>query len=246
MSASNIFGKSPYTGKIKIYSDGADRASMLEMAANPLIQGLTTNPSLMKKAGVKDYRSYCKDILSQIKTKPISFEVFADDFENMRRQGMEINSWGPNVYVKIPITNSEGQSSVPLIQELAHKGVKLNVTAIFTLKQVLETCAALKGGAPSIVSVFAGRIADTGRDPMPLMQASLEICRQSDRNIELLWASTREAFNIVQAEQAGCHIITAPADIAKKVTGFNKDLEQMSLETVRTFKADSESAGFSL
>ena len=238
--------KSPYTGKIKIYSDGADRASMLEMAANPLIKGLTTNPSLMKKAGIKDYRSFCKDILTQIKEKPISFEVFADDFKEMQRQGLEINSWGKNVYVKIPITNSKGESSIPLIRELSHQGIKLNVTALYTLKQVIETAAALQGGAPSIASVFAGRIGDTGRDPIPLMQASLEVCTSTDANIELLWASTREFLNIVQAEQVGCHIITAPADIVKKISGLNKDLTQVSLETVQTFKSDSDSAGFSL
>lgn len=238
--------KSPYTGKIKIYSDGADRGTLLEMNANPLVQGMTTNPSLMKKAGVKDYRSFCKEILTQIRTKPISFEVFADDFSEMKRQGLDINSWGPNVYVKIPITNSEGQSSIPLIRELSQQGVKLNVTAIFTLKQVTETCQALKGGAPSVVSVFAGRIADTGRDPMPLMQASSEICRATGPQVELLWASSREPFNVVQAELAGCHIITVTADIIKKVPLFNKDLEQMSLETVRAFKSDSESAGFAL
>jgi transaldolase len=238
--------KSPYVGKIKIYSDGADRASMIEMAANPLIHGLTTNPSLMKKAGVKDYRTYSKEILSQITQKPISFEVFADDFKEMNRQALEINSWGKNVYVKIPITNSKGESAIPLIRELSRQKIKLNVTALFTLRQVLETCEALKGGAPSIASVFAGRIADTGRDPIPLMQASLEICTSMDSNIELLWASTREAFNIVQAEMAGAHIITAPADIVKKVVGFNKDLTQMSLETGQAFKADSDAAGFSL
>ncbi|MBC7692684.1 MAG: transaldolase [Methylotenera sp.] len=241
-----LTAKSPYLGKIKIYSDGADRNSMIEMAANPLIQGLTTNPSLMKKAGVKDYRTYSKEILSQITEKPISFEVFADDFKEMHRQALEINSWGRNVYVKIPITNSKGESAIPLIRELSQLKIKLNVTALFTLKQVVETCDALKGGAPSIASVFAGRIADTGRDPMPLMHAALEVCTSTDRNIELLWASTREAINIVQAEQCGCHIITAPADIAKKVTGFNKDLTQMSLETVQAFKSDSDSAGFSL
>ena len=238
--------KSPYTGKIKIYSDGADRASMLEMAANPLIKGLTTNPSLMKKAGIKDYRSFCKDILTQIKEKPISFEVFADDFKEMQRQGLEINSWGKNVYVKIPITNSKGESSIPLIRELSHQGIKLNVTALYTLKQVIETAAALQGGAPSIASVFAGRIGDTGRDPIPLMQASLEVCTSADANIELLWASTREFLNIVQAEQVGCHIITAPADIVKKISALNKDLTQVSLETVQLFKSDSDSAGFSL
>lgn len=237
---------SPFQNKIKIFSDGADKASMLEMSKNPNIQGLTTNPSLMKKAGVKDYRSFCKDILSEIKDKPISFEVFADDFKEMKRQGLEINGWGSNVYVKIPITNSEGESSIALIKDLAHQGVKLNVTAILTLRQVIETCEALKGGAPSVVSVFAGRIADTGRDPMPLMSAASEICRGADKNIELLWASSREALNIVQAEQVGCHIITATSDLIKKMSMYNKDLNLLSLETVRMFRTDAESVGYTL
>ncbi|MFN7263152.1 MAG: transaldolase [Pseudobdellovibrionaceae bacterium] len=232
--------------KDKIYSDGADKASMLEMNANPAITGLTTNPSLMKKAGISDYRSFCLDILKTIQTKPISFEVFSDDLSEMKRQGLDIKTWGPNVYVKIPVLNSEGKVTYDLIHELSHAGVKLNVTAILTMDQVLKTVAALKGGAPSIVSVFAGRIADTGRDPMPTMIAASEICRATDPSLELLWASTREVYNIVQAEQAGCHIITVPPDIIKKMSGFNKDLLGVSLDTVRTFKKDSEAAGFKL
>jgi transaldolase len=236
---------SPFKNIIKIYSDGADKISMLEMAKNPLIKGLTTNPSLMKKAGITSYKEFCLDILNHITDKPLSFEVFSDEINEMKRQALEINTWGKNIYVKIPITNSEGQSTIGLAKELSAKGVKLNITAIFTINQVLETVAAVKGGAPSIVSVFAGRIADTGRDPMPLMMAASEICAV-DKNIELLWASTREVFNIVQAEQSGCQIITVPPDIIKKMSGLNKDLLQMSLETVRTFKADSEAAGFKL
>ncbi len=232
--------------KVKIYSDGADLSSMLEMAKNPMIQGMTTNPTLMKKAGISDYRSFCKEVLAHVSDKPISFEVFADDFNEMRRQGQEIASWGKNVYVKIPITNSEGQSSCELIRELSLQGVKLNVTAILTLEQTVQTCQALKGGAPSVVSIFAGRIADTGRDPIPLMQAALEICTSFGKDIELLWASTREALNIVQAEHSGCHIITVPVDILKKTSMFGKDLTQLSLETVRMFKNDAESAGFKL
>lgn len=237
---------SPFLGKIKIYSDGADKASMVEMGKNPKIQGLTTNPTLMKKAGVTDYRSFCKDILTQIKDKPISFEVFADDFSEMERQALEIATWGSNVYVKIPITNSEGQSSIPLITNLSKKKVKLNVTALLTLEQVRQTCEAVKGGAPSVVSVFAGRVADTGRDPIPLMQASLALCQAAGKDVELLWASTREVLNVVQAETVGCHIITVPPDIIKKMSMFNKDLTQLSLETVRMFKADADSAGFKL
>ncbi len=238
--------KSAYQGKIKIYSDGADKSSMLEMAKNPLVQGLTTNPTLMKKAGIKDYRTFCKDILKEITDKPISFEVFADDFKEMKRQAAEIASWGKNVYVKIPITNSEGESSIPLVKELSHDGVRLNVTALLTLNQTWETCQALKGGAPSIISVFAGRIADTGIDPVPLMAAASEMCRAADKNIELLWASSRELLNIIQAEQTGCQIITATPDILKKMSMLNKDLTLLSLETVRMFRSDAESAGFTL
>jgi transaldolase len=237
---------SPYSGKIKIFSDGADRKSMLEMAANPVIKGITTNPSLMKKAGIKDYRTYCKEILAQITDKPISFEVLSNDFGEMRKQALEIASWGENVYVKIPIINEHGHSAAPLIRELTMQKVKVNVTAITVFAQVLEACTALKGGAPSYVSVFAGRIADTGRDPMPLMISSVEVVTSMDKSIELIWASTREAYNIVQAEQIGCQIITVPPDVIKKLPGFNKDTYQLSLETVRIFKADTESAGFTL
>ena len=238
--------KTPYSGRVKIFSDGADKQAMLEMNQNPLVQGLTTNPTLMKKSGVTDYVRFCKEILNEIKVKPISFEVFADDFKEMKRQALEIASWGENVYVKIPITNSEGESSLGLINDLSQSGVKLNVTAVLTLEQSWGACQALKGGAPSILSVFAGRIADTGRDPLPLMQASLEMCLSTDKNIELLWASSREVLNIVQADQMGCHIITATTDLIKKMAQFNKDLSQLSLETVRMFKSDAESAGFSL
>jgi transaldolase len=235
--------------KIKIFLDGADRGSMVEMSSHPLIQGFTTNPSLMKKAGVKDYESFCREILTQIKGKPISFEVFADDFMEMKRQALKIASWDTgqkNIYVKIPIVNSKNESSIPLVKELSHQGVQLNITALYTYNQVLETATAVKGGARSIVSVFAGRIADTGRDPIPLMQASVETCKALDKNIELLWASCRETWNIVQADQVGCHIITAPADMIKKVTSFGKDLNEVTLDTVKTFKSDAESAGFSL
>lgn len=232
--------------KVKLFSDGADRGSMLEMDKDPRIQGMTTNPTLMKKSGITDYRGFCHDILKHITQKPVSFEVFADAFPEMRRQALEIASWGRNVYVKIPITNSEGNSSVELIHDLAHRDVKLNVTAVLTLRQAMEATQALKGGAPSILSVFAGRIADTGRDPVPAMQAALEICRSADKNIELLWASTREVLNIVQADRAGCDIITVPFDLLKKMGMFNKDLSLLSLETVRMFKQDADSAGFSL
>ncbi len=236
------------TLKIKLFSDGADRKSMLEMAANPMIKGLTTNPTLMKKAGVTDYAPYCKDILSAIKDKPISFEVFADDFDDMRKQALEINSWGKNVYVKIPITNSEGQSSIPLIKELTKQSIKLNVTALLTLEQVWQTCEALKGGAPAVVSVFAGRIADTGRDPMPIMISAREMCHWASPrgDVELLWASTREVYNIWQAEAAGTAIITVPFDILAKLKNVGNNLGAVSLDTVRMFKKDSDAAGFKL
>ena len=238
--------QSPFSGKVKIFSDGADKKAMLEMYQNPIVKGLTTNPSLMKKSGITDYVTFCKDILKDIKTKPISFEVFADHFTEMKRQALEIASWGNNVYVKIPITNSEGESSLPLIKELSLSGVKLNVTAVLTLEQSWGACQSLKGGAPSILSIFAGRIADTGRDPIPLMRAAVALCRATDSNIELLWASSREALNIVQADQMGCHIITATTDLIKKISMFNKDLTELSLDTVRMFKTDAESAGYSL
>jgi len=216
------------------------------MNGNPKIAGLTTNPSLMRKAGVTDYRGYCKEILTHVTEKPISFEVFADDNAEMKRQALEIKTWGKNVYVKIPITNSKGESTLSIVKELSHAGVKLNITALFTLEQVKGTCDAVKGGAPALVSVFAGRIADSGRNPMPLMRASRELCVAAGKDVELLWASTREVYNIVQAEESGCHIITAPADIIKKMSGFGKDPAALSLDTIRTFKSDSEAAGFQL
>lgn len=241
--------KSPYQSRIKIFLDGADRASMVEMAKSPLVQGFTTNPSLVKKAGVKDYKAFCQEILPHIGGKPISFEVFADEFAEMKRQAELITRWegkSDHIYVKIPIVNSKGESSIPLIRELSKEGVKLNITAIYTAKQIREASAAVSGGAASIVSVFAGRIADTGRDPLPLMMAGAELCEPAGPQCELLWASTREAFNIVQAEMAGCKIITAPLDMIKKVTHFNKSMEDLTLDTVRTFKADAEAAGFHL
>ncbi|MBC7386682.1 MAG: transaldolase [Cryobacterium sp.] len=235
-----------FQGKIKIYSDGADRAQILEMNGNPKIAGITTNPSLMRKAGVTDYEGYCREILSSVTEKPISFEVFADEIAEMKRQALAIAKWGKNIYVKIPITNSLGESTLSLVKELSHEGVKLNVTALFTIEQVQGTCDAVKGGAGALVSVFAGRLADTGVDPMPLMRASKAICVAAGKDVELLWASTREVYNIVQAEEAGCDIITAPADIIKKMSGFGKTAIEMSLDTVKTFKADSEAAGFRL
>ncbi|MBC7396696.1 MAG: transaldolase [Bdellovibrionales bacterium] len=232
--------------KIKIFSDGAEKDQLLKMNANPNVQGMTTNPSLMKKAGITDYRAFCKDILQTITEKPISFEVFADDFETMEKQGREIATWGKNVYVKVPIQNSEGKSAVPLIRTLTKAGIKLNVTAIYTVKQTVEACQALEGGAPSIVSVFAGRAADLGHDPVPTLIAASEICAQYGDQIECLWASTREVYNILQAEQCGCQIITVPFDVLAKLEGSFKTLEELSLDTVQLFKKDSEAAGFKL
>jgi transaldolase len=217
-----------------------------DVTKNPVVKGFTTNPTLMKQAGVTDYVGFCKEILSAIPDKPISFEVFADEFNEMARQAREIKSWGKNVYVKIPITNSKGESSIPLIKELSHEKIQLNVTALFTTAQTEATCAAVKGGAPSIISVFAGRIADAGTDPMPIIKTCSDLCRKAGPEVKLLWASCREVFNLVQAEQSGCDIITMTPDQIKKISGFGKDLTQFSLETVQMFKKDAEAAGFKL
>lgn len=231
---------------IKIFSDGAEKDSLLKMNKSPVVSGMTTNPSLMKKAGVTDYRAFCKDVLRDITEKPISFEVFADDFPTMEKQAREIATWGKNVYVKIPVLNSEGKSSAELIRTLTRAGIKLNVTAIYTLKQTIATCQALEGGAPSIVSVFAGRAADNGHDPVPTLTAAAHICMEYGNQIECLWASTREVYNILQAEQCGCKIITVPFDVLAKLEGGFKSLDELALDTVRTFKKDSEAAGFKL
>ena len=232
---------------IKLFSDGADLASLLEMAKNPRISGFTTNPTLMRKAGVTDYGAFARQVLAEIKDRPISFEVFADDFDAMARQAKTIAAWGSNVYVKVPITNTKGASSLDLVRDLSVNGrVQLNVTALCTLEQVHHTTQALRGGAPAVVSVFAGRIADTGRDPVTLMKAARAICDASGATAELLWASPRELLNIVQAEQAGAHIITVPPDMLKKMALFGKSLAEYSLETVRMFHADAAAAGYTL
>jgi len=202
--------------------------------------------TLMRKDGVSDYRAFAKEVLAHVKTQPISFEVFADEFPEMRRQALEIKTWADNVYVKIPITNTRRESSIPLVKELASSGVKLNVTAICTLDQVRDTAAALAGGAPSVVSVFAGRIADTGRDPVPLMREALGICRAAGKGIELLWASPRELLNIIQAAEVGCDIITVTPDLLKKLSLVGKDLADYSLETVQMFFRDAQAAGYKL
>jgi transaldolase len=231
--------------KIKLFADGADRSAMLELYRNPLITGFTTNPTLMRKAGVADYGAFARDILSAIRDRPISLEVFADEFSDMERQAREIASWGENVYVKIPVTNTRRQPALDLVDRLSHAGIKLNVTALLTLDQVRDVSAALAGGAPSCVSVFAGRIADTGRDPVPLMAAAVEMVSQYPA-MELIWASPRELLNIFQADAIGCHIITATHDILRKLTLVGKDLHDYSLDTVKMFYSDAQQSGFTV
>jgi transaldolase len=231
--------------KIKIFADGAEKKGMLEMYALPYIKGFTTNPTLMCKAGITDYKAFALDILKVIPDRPISFEVFSDDVREMKQQALVINQWGPNVYVKIPVTNTAGVSTCEIIQELAEERVRLNVTAIMTLGQVKEVHNALGSQTPSIISVFAGRIADTGRDPIPLMTAALEIMHASP-NQELVWASPRELLNIFQADEIGCHIITVTNDILKKLDCVGKDLTDYSLDTVKMFRNHAVQAGFKL
>jgi transaldolase len=231
---------------VKVFADGADKKGILELYANPLIRGLTTNPSLMRKAGVSDYQAYAREILQTVKDKPISFEVFSDEFPEMHRQALKIAAWQQNVYVKIPITNTRRESSVPLIRELIQEGVRVNVTAILTLGQVRLVSEALLPTVPSVVSVFAGRIADTGRDPAPLMRAALALLEAQPR-AELLWASVREVLNLWQAEACGCHIVTVPHDILAKVLKMGgMELDALSLDTVKMFAADAASAGYTL
>ena len=231
--------------RVQIFADGADKAGMLEMYAKPFVKGLTTNPTLMKKAGITDYAAFCKDILSSIKDKPLSFEVFSDDFAEMERQAMEIASWGSNVYVKIPITNTKQENCYALVRKLASKKVKMNVTAIMTLTQVRDVVAALDPTVPSYVSVFAGRIADTGRDPLPMMAAAVEMLKVTPA-AELIWASPRELLNIFQADDIGCQVITVTNDILKKLSLVGYDLDSYSLDTVKMFYSDAVSAGFKI
>lgn len=231
--------------KIKLYADGADIASMQKLYQLPYIQGFTTNPTLMNKAGITDYEAFAKQVLEAIPDRSLSFEVFSDEFDDMARQARRIAEWGENVYVKIPVTNTKGQSATPLIRELTDAGVKLNVTAVFTLEQTEAIAKALENGAPAILSIFAGRIADAGIDPVPLMTDALKII-QPMPNIELLWASPREVFNVVQANDIGCHIITATPDILGKLKSLGKDLTEFSLDTVKMFYNDATAAGFKL
>ena len=231
--------------KIKIFADGADKAGMLEMHAKPFIQGLTTNPTLMRKAGVRDYRAFAKDVLSTISDKPISFEVFSDEFPEMERQVMEIAEWGSNVYVKIPVTNTRREPAYRLVRKISAAGVKVNVTALMTLGQVRAVVEALNPDVPSYISVFAGRIADTGQDPIPMMTQAL-IAMRAQPMSELIWASPRELLNIFQADEIGCHVITVTNDLLKKLSLVGYDLDKYSLDTVRMFHDDAVAAEFCL
>jgi transaldolase len=229
----------------RIFADGADLDGILKLAADPRIAGFTTNPTLMWKAGLVDYAEFAQRLLERITWHPISFEVFADDAAEMRRQARIIAAWGENVYVKIPVTTTKGESMAALVRDLSEDGVKVHVTALFTTAQVELITAAVKDGAPSYISVFAGRIADAGVDPVPIMARSVDIMVAAPRS-ELIWASPREILNLIQADQVGCHIITITHDLLKKLDGLGKSLEQFSLETVRMFHGDAAAAGFTL
>jgi transaldolase len=231
--------------KVKIFADGADKTTMLEMYQKPFIKGLTTNPTLMNKSGIRDYRAFCKDILISIKDKPLSFEVFSDDFKEMERQALDIASWGDNVYVKIPITNTKSETCYALVKKLAKEKVKLNVTALMTLDQVSHVVESLDITVPSYISIFAGRIADTGRDPLPMMSDALNRMKVNPLS-ELIWASSRELLNIFQADDIGCHVITVTNDILKKLSLVGYDLDKYSLDTVKMFYNDAVVAGFKL
>lgn len=231
--------------KIDLYADGADVRDMVAARESGIVKGFTTNPTLMKKSGVTDYAAFAKEALKAVAGMPISFEVFADEFDEMERQARLITTWGESVYVKIPITDTKSHSSIPLIRRLAGSGVKLNITAILTLEQVRDVVDALNPNVPAVVSVFAGRIADTGRDPVPLMREAANIVKAKPK-AQLLWASPRELLNIFQAEEVGCHIITVTGDILKKLAGVGKSLDELSLDTVKMFYNDASAAGFKL
>ena len=231
--------------KIKIFADGADLLTMVEMSKKPFIRGLTTNPTLMRKAGINDYKKFAKEVLVEIQDKPISFEVFSDDLNEMIDQATEIASWGKNVNVKIPVTNSKGVETTKVVRELSSQGVALNITAILTTTQVRSVVDSLGDNSIAFISVFAGRIADTGRDPIPLMQEALKIMKDKPKS-ELIWASPRELLNVIQADAIGCHVITATSDILKKLDIIGKDLSQYSLETVKMFRDDAVASGYSI
>jgi transaldolase len=231
--------------RIKIFADGADEKAIAELATNPLIKGFTTNPTLMRAAGVSDYEAFAHRVLHAVTEAPISFEVFDDDWDGMERQARKITAWGKNVFVKIPITNTHGESSVPVIRRLACDGIRLNITGMTTVDQVRTSTEAVAGGPECIISVFAGRVADTGVDPVPVMCEALNVMR-AHKNLELLWASPREVLNIVQADAIGCHIITVTSDLLKKLPILGRDLADYSLETVRMFHRDAAAAGYDL
>jgi transaldolase len=237
----------PHANKlgVKIFADGADMDGIKALHANPLIKGFTTNPTLMRKAGVENYERFARDVLKIVDDRPVSFEVFADAFDEMERQADEIASWGKNVFVKIPITNTKGESAGPLIRALSHRKVQLNVTALLTLDQVRLVAESLSPNASAMVSVFAGRIADTGIDPVPLMREAVDLLKAKPK-AELIWASPRELLNIFQADEVGCHIITVTHDVLKKLSLIGKDLEEYSLETVHMFHRDASAAGYSI
>jgi transaldolase len=231
--------------KVKIFADGADRDGMLEMASKPFIKGLTTNPTLMRKAGITSYKDFALEILSEVKNKPISFEVFSDDFDEMERQALEIADWGENVYVKIPVMNTKQEPAYDLVEKLSNQGVKLNITALMTNIQVRSVAARLSKSIPSYISVFAGRVADTGRDPVPQMRDAVKFLKEMP-NVELIWASPRELLNIFQADDVGCHIITVTNEVLKKLELVGKSLDEYSLETVKMFYSDAVKAGYKL
>jgi transaldolase len=231
--------------KVKLFADGADLAGITEMASNPMIAGFTTNPTLMRKAGISDYKAFALTVLEVVPKLPVAFEVFADDFQTMEKQAIEIASWGKNVNVKIPVTTTKGEFCGPLVKALSNAGVNVNVTAVMTLDQVIKIVENLNVNSPAIVSVFAGRIADTGVDPVPLMAEAVQILKTKPK-AELIWASPRELLNIFQADQVGCHIITATNDILKKLSLVDKSLEAYSLETVEMFYRDAKAAGFKI
>ena len=231
--------------RVKLFADGADLSVIAAMAANPLIKGFTTNPTLMRKAGIQDYEQFAREVLRAISDRPISFEVFSDEWDEMARQARQIAAWGDNVYVKVPITNTRGESAAPLITALSRDGIKINATALMTLAQVRTVCDALVAGPAACVSVFAGRIADAGLDPMPIMAAAVQLVNACP-GVELMWASPRELLNVVQADAVGCHIITATSDILAKLPTLGKDLDEFSLDTVKMFHEDGRKARYQL
>jgi transaldolase len=236
---------SPATLRVKVFADGADIDGIRKLAEHPVVKGFTTNPTLMRKAGVDNYEQFAREALEVVADRPISFEVFTDDFSEMEEQARKIANWAPNVFVKIPVTNTKGQSSAPLLQKLAGDGVRVNVTALMTVRQVAEVTEAMGDGPEGFVSVFAGRIADTGRDPLPIMAAALAVMAHRP-NLELIWASPREVLNVAQADAIGCHVITVTNDLIAKLETFGHDLDQFSLETVQMFQRDAEAARFAL